>query len=348
MFKKNSKKLITFGILVSLIYGSEIFAADNPGLENLSATCAEKDEVVFGLFSPTHIPNLNEVSWPGVEETPDYIPADGIRNVRLILCPKEDASYGIKAIDFRLPMHAEIFPFSVAMGNQFKGSGLDDAVFGDAGHLQIIVPDAPNARSGYAIIGKDIGGQKIVFALPWRQENNEMEWIPYGAIWGNFTFGQPFVSTTSYCPAGPKHEGQVVYTIGTAVIKASGCKYDGVGKSVVYDFTHISVVDQNGILPQELRGQEIILTGEDLKSNLETVFSHHNWCDGFRLNVPQLHAQYIDTKVILPNAPLHEGKSFIGRASWYQGSWQIDEELNQVDCAFPVDTDSRTSSLPKN
>lgn len=327
-------------LLISLLFSPSIFGQgfpeEDPSLIPLRTVCAPENMEVFGLKPLSTPVDLTQLDWHPIwrDSKPFYVTPNSENNLKLIVCEQRDGTYRIHSVEHRLLfLNTDVeFQFNINKSYQesywnYLGKGLDNALFGGPEDLRLFV-NGPLVNEGLMIKGWKVGGTSFVtVSMTMLSDNVFYHHVP-AILVGQLEYGNPFPEESVTDCLFRSHPFVDRYLLGTATLELRGCSFQGVGSSALKSVSYVRVKDTNEAIPENFRGKDVIIQGDDLRDKFSYKNSHHNWCDGFYVDVPQLNATYFMTGDIVEDFPKVNGERFAGSAVRYGEIWSI---LNKIE-----------------
>lgn len=332
------RKLVAVStIFIGIQAQGQEFPTPEANLPDLRTQCDAKDQLVFSLVPLEVSIDLQKLDWSPIwkDFRPTYIQPDRHNNISIVICDQGNAAYRIQSIRHHILFQdpESDFQFNVRKDYresywQYRGQGLYDALFGEPESLRLFT-DGGDAMVGDAIKikGWHIDDQRFV-SVSWLHKDADQKFYNHvpAILIGKLVLGDPFSgSTVLNCDS--RSLGFIdPIVIGTATLELSGCGYPGAGHSMIKILSQVRITDNNPAIPEDQRGTEIIIKGEELAGLATYSSSHHNWCDSFFVKVPQWNATYVLTKRVVEGFPRVEEREFVGTAIQYGDQWNILQE----------------------
>jgi len=274
----------TFITITCLVSGFTAFSGEKmPSPQSID--CADGEKISFTLK-----PSDKEIR-PDIFSLPDFtrirVPSNDY-NARLDICFTESEEVILKRLIYKggygMP---EIY--NSDKGDFKKLEGLEEAIFGDVGALEIdAYSDDDEYKSGLRIKGHITKNGSLVTV-----QNYGFKKIPKpnssSVLVGILEVGNPFSDTSCFMNENKEVRA---FELGSASFQISICTGQGIGETSDYRFIKMSVSDTSENLPKEKRGVTYTLEDQVIDDNLQFRVNHHNSCDSFHVTVPETKVQY--------------------------------------------------------
>ncbi|MGE0175359.1 MAG: hypothetical protein AB7T49_21425 [Oligoflexales bacterium] len=245
---------------------------------------AGESPLFFGLQASSDLPSMESLNIPVSIYTPDrpnrFEPSiNREKTLRLDLCYEE--STGKVRLDKIVQKDAGYG--SHANWLMAKTEGLEQLVFDQNVasldiELELRKGNLPEGVQGVVLKG---AGRIVYFYLG---ENVAGQWKPYTNLiyGGNLTAGDPFAG--AMCSAGETFSSNKI-RLGSALISFERCSYVVTTGTTGSRIIKLQIDDSDPSLPIEQK--KLTFEGENkIKEVLTYIFTHHNFCDSFKLALP--------------------------------------------------------------
>ena len=280
---------------LALLFTAQAHAEYPNSVKDLKpVVCAQGEATSFSLVKAANPPG--EAALAKVGMTFAQTPEDST-GLRLDGCFNGE-TFDLQRVVIKHVSMTPVRALSKDVARVWKVKGLDQALFGDVSKLLIDVgiPDEwdESEVSGTRIRGVVDGQSSAVITINGKYSaNGRYEATASMGLIGDLQLGDVLGSST--CQGHFSSKATATWTMDTASFTAELCTGLGGGITTSYEFQKITVTDTSPEVPSAFRGKAIELDKEALAPILRMKFLHHNGCDSFVLNVPQLDSTYAMT-----------------------------------------------------
>lgn len=267
----------------------------SPGPHLAPLACGNgEDALSFSIFPAGALPDTVVVD--GAATPAVLAPSSETGNLRLDLCFDAPANKAdLRRVVFELAGQARIFALLREEGEQVDWSrrgegtvflipkklvkiqGLEDALMGDAGRLDLALP----LHEGTVLraIGVKVAEKWSVAAgTLWTRTSHMSE-----VIAGTLEVGDTFAK--QQCKTPGDRYGEVTVTLGTAKITLGTCGHSTGVSGQVFSVVRVRVLDTNPALPPDAPRDAEISDEYALSQAVQWKCTHHNQCDSFRVDL---------------------------------------------------------------
>ena len=259
--------------------------------------CAQGEATSFSLVKAANPPNEKALEKVGMRfaQTPE-----DSTGLRLDGC-FDGETFDLLRVVIKYDSMTLLRALSKDGARVWRVKGLDQALLGDVSKLLIDVgiPDEWDETevNGTRIRGVVDGPSSAVITINGKYSaSGRYESTASMGLIGDLQLGDVLGSSICHGQLGSK--AAATWTMDTATFVAELCTGLGGGITTSYEFQKITVTDTSPEVPEALRGKAIELDKQALAPVLRMKFLHHNGCDSFVLNVPQLDSTYAMTASI--------------------------------------------------
>lgn len=264
--------------------GYHVSTSQNPTTPQRE-TCADTDTVVFSLaIGSGYIRNPQALDKWGIPKFGSYVSADKSQNIILELCETDSGAAAIVKITFLYVKDSESRQMTVFVNEKSDVKGLDKLLFEQSADT-LYINTSPNSNESFFV--KGLYGN-LSFAGPVKKNaDGSWEISPDPLIAGNMTFGD--VTKGLCAPPNASYDAQErkrKFDMLSAKFETTECWAHAGDRTIEYKVMEFSVIDNNPLLPESVRGQKKIYKLDQFGGIFDYKVTHHNMNDRLTWTLP--------------------------------------------------------------